>query len=71
MWHIFKYSISEVSFNFRSSPRRGRGALHVMIAGSGRRPSTLMRGGGPDGVALGDFRNVLLFCEEVDIGGAN
>lgn len=42
--------VAGASFFFVISTRRGSGSLHVMMAGSGKRPSTLIFGGGTLGV---------------------
>lgn len=50
MFTSCRYIVAGVSFFFVTSTRRGIGSLQVMMAGSGRRPSTLIFGGGTFGV---------------------
>lgn len=56
MLRFLKYIIAGLSFFLVMSIRRGSGSLQVMMAGSGKRPSILMLGGGTfggDGSAVG------------------
>lgn len=41
--------------------RRGRGSLHVMIAGFGSRQSILIFGGGPEAAEADGFRRIVDF----------
>lgn len=49
MLSVFKYIVAGLSFFFVISIRRGSGSLQVIMAGSGKRPSILMLGGGTSG----------------------
>ena len=50
---VLKYIVAWLSFFLVMSIRRGSDSLQVMIAGSGKRPSILMLGGGgADGSAV-------------------
>lgn len=55
---VFKYIVAGLSFFLVISIRSGSGSLQVMMAGSGKRPSILMLGGGTSGsaVAVDAFR---------------
>ena len=56
MLNVLKYIVAGLSFFLVMSIRRGSGSLQVMMAGSGKRPSILMLGGGTfgrDGSAVG------------------
>ena len=46
---VLKYIVAGLSFFLVISIRRGSDSLQVMIAGSGKRPSILMLGGGTPG----------------------
>ena len=46
MLSVLKYIVAGLSFFFVMSIRRGSDSLQVMMAGSGKRPSILMLGGG-------------------------
>ena len=53
---VLKYIVAWLSFFLVMSIRRGSESLQVMMAGSGKRPSILMLGGGSfgaDGSAVG------------------
>ena len=49
MLSVLKYIVAGLSFFLVMSIRRGSDSLQVMMAGSGRRPSILMLGGGTFG----------------------
>lgn len=51
--------------------RRGRGSLQLIIAGSGRRPSSLILGGTSGVLGAGDFRLKSPSLEGTSIFGAN
>ena len=46
MLSVIKYIVAGLSFFLVISIRRGKDSLQVMMAGSGKRPSILMLGGG-------------------------
>ena len=56
MLNVLKYIVAGLSFFLVISIRSGSDSLQVMMAGSGKRPSILMLGGGTfgsDGSAVG------------------
>ena len=62
MLSVLRYIVAGLSFFLVMSIRRGSDSLQVMMAGSGKRPSILMLGGGSFGadgsaVAVDAFRN--------------
>ena len=57
MLSVLKYMVAGLSFFFVMSIRRGSGSLPVIIAGSGKRPSIVILGGGnfgSDGSAVAE-----------------